>query len=599
VQAVTLLRTRATLHFDRLLPELLKLDESYACIPVVHWHMHARRQDLLDPFLGNRVITGRFATGKTAWLLPFRKDFFRWTPAQNTTFATSLARIVRDKDRDTPTVWYCLAVLANMDSAPMDVLIAAAADERPAVQEKAIRVMGRCDRGQCVSTLISCLDDSRARIAIYGLRRALSDMLPRAALHLLGGVPLRKVTVAKEVVRLLGELRLDAAYEHLIGLDAGDLHRDVRIAMLRALWDHLDREPTWAVYARAVSGPDWVMASRLGDIPADRLTATSDRRLSALLGQVLRRPEPEARIDLLRRAAQLAVSDPERTFLRACSDRLLSQYDDEVQAAAQSILHRSTEKDLQLLPELLGRALADARCLHVAIASLLSVAIRSRASWIQAARAAEQVLTADPRWLVLRIRCAAAAMAGRELAETTGADPSAATACRTPTRSATTARQRPRPALQRDLHCQRLRRRRPRPRRGVRRRRRQQRHEQLQAPTAPTTSAATASSAPARAATTATTTTTTTAATTAPRLAAATARSPPPSSATTATPTTPTCAPTPAPTRPAATASSSRQQRGVRRRRRQRRQRRLHLRLHRRRLRRRGPLQHRRRHRGV
>jgi hypothetical protein len=213
------------------------------CIPVIHWHMHARRQDLLGPFLGNRVISGRFATGKTAWLLPFRDGFFRWTPPQNVTFANQ-PRPHRPRPRARhPDVWRCLAVLAAMDSAPMDALAAAASDTRPAVQEKAIRVMGRCDRGQCVSTLIACLDDARARIAIYGLRRALRDMVPRTALHLLGGVPLRKVTVAKEVVRLLGELRLDAAYERLVELDAGDLHRDVRIAMLRALWDHLDREP--------------------------------------------------------------------------------------------------------------------------------------------------------------------------------------------------------------------------------------------------------------------------------------------------------------------------------------------------------------------
>jgi hypothetical protein len=410
VQAVTLLRVRAVQHFDRILPDLLNRDPSYVCIPVIHWHLHARRQDLLDPFLGDRVITGRFATGTTRWLLPFKKGFFRWTPAQNTTFAASLGKLVTDKDRDTPTIWSCLAVLAAMDSAPMDTLMAAAADTRPAIQEKAIRVMGRCDRGQCVPTLIGCLDDARARIAIYGLRSALRDMLPRAALHLLGGVPLRKVTVAKEVLRLLGELRIDAAYEHLVKLDATDLHRDVRIAMLRALWDHLDREPTWQVYARAVGGADWVMASRLGDIPADRLTADSDRRLSGLLGQVLARPEPEARIDLLRRAATLAVSDPERTFLRACSERLISQYDDEVKAAALAILHRSTEKDLLLLPELISRALADARCLHVAIDGLLSVPIRQRASWVQAIRAAEQVLTPDPRWIVPRLRCAAAAM---------------------------------------------------------------------------------------------------------------------------------------------------------------------------------------------
>lgn len=415
--AVTLLRVRALAHFDRILPDLLADDESYVIIPVIHWHMHARRQDLLGPFLGNRVIHGRFATGKTAWLLPFRDGFFRWTPAQNVAFARSLAKIVRDKDRDTPTIWSCLAVLAAMDSAPMDVLAATATDKRPAIQEKGIRVMGRCDRGQCVSTLIECLDDARARIAIYGLRRALGDMVPRTALHLLGGVPLRKVTVAKEVVRLLGELRSDAAYARLVELDAGDLHRDVRIAMLRALWDHLDREPTWEVFARAIAGPDWVMAARLGDIPADRLTATSDRRLSALLGRVLDRPEPEARIDLLRRAAWLAVSDPERTFLRAAASRLISAYDDEVQAAVLAILHRSTEKDLLLLPELLARALPDARCLHVAISGLVAVQIRQRASWVQAARAAEQLLASDPRWTVLRIRCAAAAMTGRQLAD--------------------------------------------------------------------------------------------------------------------------------------------------------------------------------------
>lgn len=416
-QAVTLLRTRALAHFDRILPDLLKKDESYVCIPVIHWHMHARRQDLLGPFLGNRVISGRFASGNTAWLLPFRDGFFRWTPPQNVTFAASLARIVHDKERDTPTVWRCLAILAAMDSAPMDALASAANDPRPAVQEKAIRIMGRCDRGQCVSTLIACLDDARARIAIYGLRRALRDMVPRTALHLLGSVPLRKVTVAKEVVRLLGELRHDPAFERLAELAAGDLHRDVRIAVLRALWDHLDRDITWKIFAAAVAGPDWVMAARLGDIPADRLTRESDRRLSGLLGQVLGRPEPEARIELLRRAAYLAVSDPERTFLRACSGRLISPYDDEVQAAALAILQRSTEKDLLLLPELLARALADARCLHVAITALMAQPIRTRASWVQAARAAERVLSADPRWIVLRIRCAAAAMPGRELAD--------------------------------------------------------------------------------------------------------------------------------------------------------------------------------------
>jgi len=416
VQAVTLLRVRAVAHFDRILPDLLKKDESYVCIPVVHWHLHKRRQDLLGPFLESRGIHGRFATGRTAWLLPFTDGFYRWTPAQNVAFARSLAAVVHDKDRDTPTVWRCLTILAAMDSAPMDALAALADDGRAAVQERAIRVMARCDRGQCVPTLLRCLEDARARIAIYGLRKAVKDMPPARALEVLGGVALSKVTVAKEVVRLLGELRADAAYERLVTLDGTSLHRDVRIAMLRALWDHLDRQPTWGVFERAVTGPDWVMASRLGDIPADRLTRESDRRLSALLGRVLDRPEPEARIDLLTRAARLSVSDPERAFLTSCAARLRSVHDDEVRAAALAILHRSTEADVARLPELLAQAMADARCLHVAVVTLLSVPVKARAVWRGAARAAEAVLARDLRWMALRVRCAAAAMEAPELA---------------------------------------------------------------------------------------------------------------------------------------------------------------------------------------
>ena len=89
------------------------------------------------------------------------------------------------------------------------------------------------------------------------------------AVATLRSVSLRKVTVAKEVLRLLGELRSDDAYALLIGLDKPELHRDVRIALCRALWDHLEREETWQVLERAATGPDFVMATRVGDIPAE------------------------------------------------------------------------------------------------------------------------------------------------------------------------------------------------------------------------------------------------------------------------------------------------------------------------------------------
>ncbi|WP_241759042.1 hypothetical protein [Pyxidicoccus parkwayensis] len=415
--ALTVLWKKDWRAFDRLMPALLKADASVICIPVVHHYLHRWRQDLLTPYLSAPVITGRFATGKTGWLLSFGGGYFRWTAEQSATYSHAVGRMFEDSERDTPTLLWATETLAAIDWAPMEKLCSLADDSRPVVQEKALRVMARCDQGQGVPTLLRCLEDARARIAIYGLRRAFNGMPPSRVLSLLSGVPLNKVTVAKEVVRLLGELRSDAAYARLLELDGMALHRDVRIAMLRALWDHLDRAPTWDVFARAVDGTDWVMASRLGDIPADRLTETSDRKLSALLGRVLRRPEAEARIDLLQRAAYLAVKDAERTFLSACGARLASPYDDEVGAAMRAILHRSDERDLERLEGMLDAVSSDRRALTVALSQLLALNVKSRASYMQAASAAERVLSKDARLSPLRVQCAGAALGAVEWAE--------------------------------------------------------------------------------------------------------------------------------------------------------------------------------------
>ncbi len=404
--ALQAMRVRDLARFDRVVEVLLKSDESLVCLPEVYNHLHVRRQDLLDPFLGHRVITGRFATGKTRWILPFERGFHRWNPSQNTRFHETLAGLIADKDRDTPTVFRCLVILPRLEYAPADALCALADDPRPAVKEKSLRVMARCDAAQGVPTLLKCLDDSRARIAIYGLRRAVKDIPPARVVELLSEVPLRKVTVAKEVLRILGELRHDAAYSHLLEVDKKKLHRDVRIALLRALWDHLEREPTWEILTRAVESDDWVMASRLGDIPADRLTVTSDKRLSVLLAKVLERPEPEARIELLNRAAMLGVKDPDRGFLRACGARLGSPYDDEVRAAMLAIAHRSNEGDMEAIGPMVEAVRDDVRALTVGLRALFELPLRTREVWLQAAEAVEKALEPDPRLSPQRVHCA-------------------------------------------------------------------------------------------------------------------------------------------------------------------------------------------------
>ncbi|MBL8935197.1 MAG: hypothetical protein JNM69_11640, partial [Archangium sp.] len=402
------LSARAPTGLNELLPKLLKGDESVVILPVVHGFLHRHRQDLLDPFLGDRVIHGRYATGTTRWILPFSGGFFRWSPAQSERFATSLDGIVRDEKRDTPSVFAALVTWPEMPWASMERLTALATDKRPAVQEKAIRVLSRCDAGQGVPTLLECLSDSRSRFAIYGLRRAVLRMLPSAAAAVLSKAPLTKVTVAKEVIRLLGELRDDGAYRRVLELVEGKLHRDVRIAVLRALWDHLDREPTWAVYDKAVDDPDWVLASRLGDIPADRLTRKTDARLAVLLAKLVNRPEPEARIAILQRAPSLAVVDRERVYLSACRARLESRLDDEVQAAMSAMLARCQEPDVPALEQALTRLTKDRRMLERAAETLLSANVTSRASWKLMAEAVERVAASSPTLASLRVKAVAA-----------------------------------------------------------------------------------------------------------------------------------------------------------------------------------------------
>jgi hypothetical protein len=291
-------------------------------------------------------VTGRFATGQTRWALPFRDHFFRWNVEQHRSFSSTLQRIILDPDRDTPTIFWAMERLPKLAFSAADPLIQLTDDKRAFVQEKAVRSLARLDAGQGVPRLVLCLDDARARFAVYALRRALFDMPPAAAVELLRQVPLRKVTVAKEVVRLLGELRSDAAYQLLLTLDSPTLHRDIRIALLRALWDHLERPETWQKLESAAHDADWILASRLADIPANRLSVTSEPRLCALLAQVLTRKEPEARLELLRRAPNLYLKDLQRLFFTQCLQRINSRFDDEVVAATTAVLARAQEADV-------------------------------------------------------------------------------------------------------------------------------------------------------------------------------------------------------------------------------------------------------------
>lgn len=346
-----LLRRHDAARFRDLVPRLLAADPSYIILPDVARYVSMHRQDLLTPFLGETPMTGRFASGRTGWVIEFHAGWRRWTPDQHRRLSAGLSRVANEADRDLPSVLSVVRTLPRLLFGPAEPLLALAADTRPAVHEAALRAIPWLDAGEGVPLLIDALGDDRARIAIYALRKAFAEMERARVLAVLQGVPMRKVTVAKEVVRLLGELGGEDAWRALMALEAQETHRDVRIALMRGLWDHLHREETWAVFERAAQDRDWVVASRLADLPLDRLSVSQEERILGLLVQVLGRAEPEARLALLARAAALPVRDTTRRLFTSLLAHVGAPTVAEGGAALQAVLTRMRPDEAEPVAE--------------------------------------------------------------------------------------------------------------------------------------------------------------------------------------------------------------------------------------------------------
>jgi cellulose synthase operon protein C len=326
--------------FAALADELLASDRSFVAVPAILAHLASRRQSLLTSLLRREPMQGRFASSLTQWVFDFTSGHGCWSERQQDLHARAMARVLASEDRPVPALRAAIVQLSRLAYAPPDELLARAADPRQAVRELAVRALAHIDDGSGERVLLECLSDDRARWAIYAWRRALREKPRAQVVEDLSNVPLKQVTVAKEVLRLLGELGGEAGYRVLVGYDRRALHRDVRIALLRALWDHLERPEAWTIWEEAASDPDWVLASRLAEIPMLRLSGAAELKLCGLFARLLGRPELDARLSLLKRAPHLPLRDSQRALFRACLSRVASPTPDEAATALVACLWR-------------------------------------------------------------------------------------------------------------------------------------------------------------------------------------------------------------------------------------------------------------------
>ncbi|BCM92780.1 hypothetical protein IAD21_04662 [Abditibacteriota bacterium] len=411
--------------WTQVAPELLAGDESWALQSVMTKFLNMKRQDLLTPaILGRRRLNGRFASGRTRQVLAVTTGFWRWTPTQQGLFAQTLDEVLHDTSRDSPGAFFAIDRLCQLPDVVPAILLEQAqlSNPQPAWREAALRVLSRLDGGQGVPTLLESLDDERARIAIYGLRRALLEMPAARALEILRVVPLQKVTVAKEVMRLLGDLDLPEAFDYLLEMGARDLHRDVRVALLRALWEHLEDQRSWPILEAAATSPDPAVATMAARTTHPRLSSNSRIRLNAILAQLLQHPDSRVRLQVLQNGAMGAISDPQNQLLEPLLACLDSKVETEYTTAASAIWRtyakiRSDVIARRAIESAIERLLPRRRALSTVLKTYEWDAALSRGHSLKAARLVLETLERDEAVLTLRLDFAFAVLPATEFAE--------------------------------------------------------------------------------------------------------------------------------------------------------------------------------------
>ncbi len=407
-EALGLLGRHARDRFVALIPSLLNDDRSWGTQPPVYVHLHLRRQDLLDRYLGRKAWPGRFQTGKTRFVLPLCTGFFRWTPRQQHTFATTLGEVVAsgDRDHDIPTVRAAVQQLAALPALGPDPIVRLADDpSRPAVRDAALRALARLDTDAGLPPLVRALGDERARVAAYALRRPVLDMPPAEAIGLLRAAPLKGLTVAKEVVRLAGEVRGPEAFGLLRtlqqeagqGADGGQspVHRDLRIALLRAYRGHLDRAEAWEELEQAATEPDPALVWGLVRIPFVGLSTAERERYATVLQRLLDHPDPAVRCAVLARLAADPLADREGRLLAAAVGRLRSVLPTERAAAAEAVVGTAAAPDADRLAATLASLADDRRAQKALLEALIAWTPRERLRLLPVARAVVEALAAD------------------------------------------------------------------------------------------------------------------------------------------------------------------------------------------------------------
>jgi len=346
----------------RIIPLLTKENRPIAGSRRIIKRIHLQLQNLLDPYL-HPIPAPPSYTRKRNALNTLKGGFWRWTPSQQDALVQIILKDIADQDVTSKKKVSYVKQLGLLPSVDPKYLIQLASDERPIIQEAALKALGRMDGAQGVPALIDTLGDDRGRIAIYALRSVLKMMSKSETFTLLKAVPETKVTVAKEKVRLIGDLETDEALQWLLQAEKTKLHASVRKALLRALWPYLTHFETWEIFHRAAADPEPDTAKGVISIPSNGMAFPTRQKHLHLLLQLLNHPLPEVRLAALQRCNSMPLQDPANILSSRLFELIHSPYDDECSAATKAIFATYAKNQVDLIEDLYEGLIKDRKLL--------------------------------------------------------------------------------------------------------------------------------------------------------------------------------------------------------------------------------------------
>jgi cellulose synthase operon protein C len=215
---------------------------------------------------------------------------------QQEKFAQMLLGYIASEDESAEQKLVYVEQLGKLDFLTAEYLIPLANHQNALIQEKALRMLGTLDSSKVIPVLIDTLQDKRARISIFALRSAFKAKSKPEALAILEAAPLAKIAVAKEVVRLIGELQTRGALDWLVGYSEVSLHVAVHGALLGATCSYLEHERAWEIFYKAARDPNPITAKTVAEIPWASVKGVKTTKVLALVLQLFNHSNAEVRI---------------------------------------------------------------------------------------------------------------------------------------------------------------------------------------------------------------------------------------------------------------------------------------------------------------